>query len=1011
MFPESVSGLPEESLQPTSREKSASKRTLGGKKVKKGGEEEGTPQGQSEVKLKQAFRQFLGASIPERTAQLDEIERCIKDVSAESLSGRKFVSTQKGTELTVWGNKSINKVCSSLSKIADTMKESSKANTPEREFVIRCLQMLIRVDVQQRMEHIRDLSLLYQETGRYDDLWNLLRDHVHHFPSSQQQQIGQFAQGAGAQSLSVLVANLFGAHAPVRPVQQMRAEGTPEEALDALFVAFKDASHSKKLDLLDDLKAKLTSVSASPRRTKDVSPSVKKAAIKERQAKEQTIQEEIIEEVKKLASHYLASSAMNEPDYRASVQCLQWLAEMDFDHKFTHLKTLARLYYEGGHSPEAVSLIQSNVIFTASDELVRAINGVDFQQNPMLIPEFIDRLFTNLEKQPLSVTLDVLIQPLKGKEDSPLALTGDEKKKVDALIDYLRGNRAERLFIRELKDGKTQTIRWLERISLARQQAKQCAPAIERFTKVIRESGLDVLGSTMKQTKDELSRCTTMGARLGAACKDPKMIWLQRDMYDISQEMDYLAWLMLDESNSGQKLAVEFLSGRMGNSLAKIQLRLLEMQAIIGRLERADMDKIAEISSFAATLSMSVEKVRDGVADYNVQYQKSEDYCTRRAQTNPSDAMLTDFNVLALYGSDEVVALKDILTQGNVDWGSFFEEVAKAADIVQEVQELTQALPGYSPGTILLRSETMQDRLRGRPEESLSKLPFTLPNLLDVLKVFLERRSVFCVQPFITGELQHASLAVEAGKQMDLEEGSTPGPRSVSYTDLLTNVALQPNFNAMLTPAGKEAMKVIFGELSNVEFQHILTQIYSEILTKFSTEHQGVFETIGVSQWKSFLSALGPGVLDALAPFHAAVDIAKGKPFAYKEMMQALVTLEMSRESQAVASQMWEAARVGLFGGDPKPLLPQPPPFVSGMFCSEFVATMMMIMQKEMDEHLNMRLQRASLGNPHVDFFHPVFPPSVRLDALHPNKLGEILEQSGFYTRARPPLLTQLLMP
>ena len=128
-------------------------------------------------------------------------------------------------------------------------------------------------------------------------------------------------------------------------------------------------------------------------------------------------------------------------------------------------------------------------------------------------------------------------------------------------------------------------------------------------------------------------------------------------------------------------------------------------------------------------------------------------------------------------------------------------------------------------------------------------------------------------------------------------------------------------------------------------------------------------------------------------------------------MVQAITTLELIREAQGVASQIWEAARVGLLGGDSKPLLPQPPPFVSGMFCSEFVATMMMIMQKEMDAYLNKRLQKESLGNPHVDFFYPVFSPSVRLDALHPNKLGEILEQSGFYTRAKPPLLTQLLMP
>jgi hypothetical protein len=175
-------------------------------------------------------------------------------------------------------------------------------------------------------------------------------------------------------------------------------------------------------------------------------------------------------------------------------------------------------------------------------------------------------------------------------------------------------------------------------------------------------------------------------------------------------------------------------------------------------------------------------------------------------------------------------------------------------------------------------------------------------------------------------------------------------------------VALNPNFDKMLSPEALKALKA-----RGTGYKTELARRYSDHLTKFFQKHrQELTEKVENDPYK------------AAQAFINAV-----RPKRFQPIINSFVA---SFTPQKKAEKLR-----GL--GDP---------FSTGMFCSEFAGAVMTEVLNGLEAEL-----RAETGLGLV-FREEAFIRPEELATLHPNKLAERIGE--FYTRSKRPVITRLLL-
>jgi hypothetical protein len=340
-----------------------------------------------------------------------------------------------------------------------------------------------------------------------------------------------------------------------------------------------------------------------------------------------------------------------------------------------------------------------------------------------------------------------------------------------------------------------------------------------------------------------------------------------------------------------------------------------------------------------------------------------------RAEGSGAAVRVGDMRVVDQYSN--VHQLLELLPEEEEGEGGPIGQLKKAAKqasgIADQLDFSMQMLPSYEPGAILFDHEKKMKTFKQKGESPRIYSEMGKSKLWEVVKDAM-KKGVFAVQPYFTGALTHAAVFLslpdsDGTRLFTRGEVTTPCELTpVNMIESIWTVALNPNFDKMLSPEAHEKLKEKWGTGYKTE----LARRYSDHLTKFFQAHQQeLTEKVENDPYKAaqaFINELRPEVQPIINSF-----VASFTPQKKAENLKGL--------------------------GEP---------FSTGMFCSEFAGAVMTEVLNGLEAELC-----AETGLPQV-FKEGAFIRPEELATLHPNKLAERIDE--FYTRSKRPVITRLLL-
>ena len=902
------------------------------------------------------------------TCQTVEIEKKIFDTikSLVPLIGSSQEYSSPKTQ------KLFSKIFSEIVKKAHMYKDSPESTSEEYALAQSYFEWLSDTDLAHRYIHLYHLATMYYDSDQIDHLKNLLTkvQAVKKTPTS---------YSSDKLSLQQQIQEIFQdqIQAPAIFREQKRSREELEEpafqtALSVSVTSFLQAPPGTKKSHLDPMKKAFLDIQKEQFR-----------ATKRMRLKTRTDELSDIGKAKVAIYQYLATietQAQKSEEWILDAQaCLNWLSEIDSEHEFEYVERKIVFLLHCDKLAEATSQIE-NLAALAPDPSYSQ-KSLPSSKTELLI--FAKQLCEYMKTVSKEALLQNVCITLTKCDDESTALSDREKLQLKQLHHLITGSHEERVFLRTLVTDKSLgsgrfIISWLEKLSLAKMQGVSCTDSIQRLTRLLEVSKTL---STFASVQDAFQEMSIASKNLQALFDTlPDSSPEKNRLSTMIQELTFLG--LTSEDSVEKRKAIHFLlSGRSLHSIKSMlnDLLLAKQTFFSGRdalVDPAIKELLSSSIDAIQTALPRIESFLQGYQDILLFCQQNTTEKKDLSQTN----FFSEFNSLALYSSDEIEALEQKLQEKEVFWGELSQDLQAARALYSKINSILSFFPATLPGDILFEDENLQDLLRGRPEESFSSLPLTASNVWKVLTTFLEKKSVFSVQPFFTGAFQHASLSHSvAGDQLDLKAGSGAVSSPISPLTLLSSITLRPNFVSILTEDGLRAMHELFGTRNKEELQERLTQVYEHVMQEIIAQNQEQLQKIEVSQWKSALSMFGNTVLKCYGEFWHLLDsvLQKNLPQGEGSASGAAITREAEQLTQK-------------------------------MFCSEFVATMLQHSFSELDSFLKKQLP-SGFYDPKKSFFIPLFPEGILNEALYPNKLAEILQRKTLYTRQKPHFMFQLL--
>ena len=310
----------------------------------------------------------------------------------------------------------------------------------------------------------------------------------------------------------------------------------------------------------------------------------------------------------------------------------------------------------------------------------------------------------------------------------------------------------------------------------------------------------------------------------------------------------------------------------------------------------------------------------------------------------------------------------------------FLRKASQNAQVyITALDDLMQALSSYTQGTILFDDEALKKAFEGGNHRAFSQMHCWKWDDLMALAEGLSERNAFYIQPYFTGRRTHAAIVVRACDETGsfvLCKAEVRGAYDVEIVGIangLTDVSYEPDFEKMLSDAGKE--QLVKKGLTADHVRHL----YERSLSSFIDTHD---EELNRIQNNSLLAA-----------------------YAW-----------IKRQSY-VNRKFWEivakryipgAADRDLTGKDrPKALAEGEKDlasFQTTMFCSQFVAAITQAVLTNVNTALNEELQTEN-----IQYFHPMSGIGEKnFETMDPSALEGIIQ--SHYSFGSFPAITRFLL-
>lgn len=676
-------------------------------------------------------------------------------------------------------------------------------------------------------------------------------------------------------------------------------------------------------------------------------------------------------------AHKAASEAQTQPGaLDVAVKAFQWLADVDKQNSLFYLINVAKArascerYLE---ALDAISQIELSLPLSLQKELHSVLKSKDSAA--------VMNLLRKVEQFGNEVHGVVLLErSLKAKEGKATPLTDEENSELEAFLLLAIGNKEMNKRLRETR-GRTAAEKTLVAFTYRTQKIDELMQSVERVDAALESSHLTEFlegyrvfvtsWNNLEKAFEELSEDAPTSAYLPS-----------RGVIELNEQV---ALLRLTPSKPASQ---QLFDPERFQKLTKLREGAIQLhETMVAEIKKIDDQ---DILAYETTIEEKIKKI---IELLNTQLELFPRITEQRAnfliKISSSDykppLQISDIRNLTSMAETRDVFLtikdpKDIRireAQGKAD---------RSNQLIADLDDLMQALPSYLPGDILFEDEAMNKQYQGEGGIVFSRMSaFHEPvefatNMYGALKSW----NVFRVQPYFTGSLMHATqICCEDGRLRNCEVPEGFSGDEVPFSTPLTYVTFRPNFVALLSPEGREALDALWGPMNDDQLQERLSSYYSESLAKFASEHE---EEMGQIMEINRTSAA----------------------FAYLEDVTTRALSPLQHMTSAIAATTLHLAGVS----ERMRVPPTPEQFQirEAIFCSEFVARSITEIERLVNERLNEVLQQSRPESAPVQFLRPAIPHEVSKTSIHPNKLESLLTASGAYVRGPLPVATRLLV-
>lgn len=316
---------------------------------------------------------------------------------------------------------------------------------------------------------------------------------------------------------------------------------------------------------------------------------------------------------------------------------------------------------------------------------------------------------------------------------------------------------------------------------------------------------------------------------------------------------------------------------------------------------------------------------------------------------------------------------------------SLWTDVRALRRMCSAIGRTNSEVSGYRCGDVLLTSEKAKKSFQKRTDIFANMTLLNPNHCVQIVKTLVER-GVFAVQPWATGDKQHASIVVDyennpvAIRKVLAEVAREFVSSSLDLAEAPSFVGYRPNFLRLCTKQGFSALR-----------KHLKRQKIISADTTLEEAQQAVVEFIQ-SKYQAALSKLLETQKSALA------NIENDPKKATLSMIKAhLLQFPGGALGRAVCQFLdWifgiphyvDFSEIVLQRDQSQPVDKKK------LFCSEFVAMLIRHTTNIVNEELTTLTGVQTL----VD----VIPKDLPVDAIHPNYLEQLLLQDGIYEKINP---------
>jgi hypothetical protein len=244
----------------------------------------------------------------------------------------------------------------------------------------------------------------------------------------------------------------------------------------------------------------------------------------------------------------------------------------------------------------------------------------------------------------------------------------------------------------------------------------------------------------------------------------------------------------------------------------------------------------------ASEPSKKLTEARQGISEYSELLKTAtaqRNALIEKAEGSGAAVRVGDMRVVDQYSN--VHQLLELLPAEEEGEGGPIGQLKEAADLASKIADQLdysmQMLPSYEPGAILFDHEKKMKTFKQKGESPRIYSEMGKFKFLEVVKDAM-KKGVFAVQPYFTGALTHAavflSLPDSDGTRL-LTRGEVTTPCELTPVNMIESmwtVALNPNFDKMLSPEALKALKA-----RGTGYKTELARRYSDHLTKFFQKH------------------------------------------------------------------------------------------------------------------------------------------------------------------------------